>query len=58
MKKKRYIKPECSITEVRNVTSLCGSQLHVDRDENSSTGSGGVLSNKYRNNSWDNIWSN
>lgn len=58
--KKRYIKPESSIIEVRN--EICGgSRIEVDKDEdgnNTSTGSGSILSNKYRGNGWDNIWSN
>lgn len=54
MKKKTYIKPECKVCEVNNDKMICLSR------EDTGTGSGGILSNKYRDNSirndWGNIW--
>lgn len=53
MKKKTYIKPECKVCEVNNNKMIC-----LSKEEGTGVGSGSILSNKYRDNSIRNDWSN
>ena len=52
MKKKTYIKAECKVCEVNNDHIMLGAS------KDTGTGSGSILSNKYRDNSIRNDWSN
>lgn len=51
MKKKTYIKPECKVCEVNNDHIMLGVS-------GTGAGSGSILSNKYRDNTIRNDWSN